>query len=132
MKRFVLVLTLLMPVICRAQSIQPNALKGKDDVRYEIVQSTLAIRQTFKLDTYTGDVYLLVHDDAGKNLWQHMTREYTLHPDPKNPDSRNYSIFVSTLGTRYTFLINVHSGTTWQLFEDTDTKALFFKPMDDE
>jgi len=132
MKRFLLVLTLLIPAICQAQSVQPPALKGKDGARYEIVQSPIAVKQTFKLDTYTGEVYLLVHDFNDKNLWQRMSREFTLKPDPKNPDSRNYRIFVSALGTRYTFLINVNSGTTWQLFEDTDTKALFFKPMDDE
>jgi len=117
---------------CNAQTAQTDATKSKDLPRFTIVQSTIAVKLTFKLDTYTGNVYQLVVDANGKNLWQLMTRIPTSLPDIRYDGTRNYSLFVSTLGMRYTYLFNTNTGATWNLVENTDTKAEFFEPMDDK
>ena len=132
MKKFLLLLAFIIPTFCKAQSTQTDATKPKEISRFTIIQSPIAAKLTFKLDTYIGNVYQLVVDSSGKNLWQLMTREVTLLPDTRYSETRNYNLFVSTLGMRYTYLINTNTGATWQLFEDTNTKAYFFAPMNDQ
>lgn len=122
----------IIPAFSNAQSKPIDVVKARDVSRFVIVQSPIAVKLTFKLDTFTGNVYQLVVDSTGNNLWQHMTTQFTLSPDTKYPDTKNYSLFVSTLAIRYTFLVNTNTGTTWQLVEDSNTKTLSFAPMSDE
>ena len=132
MKKLLLALALLIPVLCNAQSTQADVTKVTDNARFVIVQSTIAVKLTFKLDTYSGFVYLLVADNDSKYSWQLMHIEGIPKADTYNLNTRNYSLFVSPLGVRYTFLMNTNTGATWMLKEDTETKAMFFKLMDGE
>jgi hypothetical protein len=99
--------------------------------RYMIVQSTLATKATFKLDTYTGNVYQLEVDTAGKNIWALLRRLTGTTIDTIYPNANNYNLFVSMLAIRYTYLINVNTGATWQWAVDPKTNEAFFAPMDD-
>lgn len=131
MKTLLLLLAFVMPTVAKSQANQTHSTNSNEGSRFMIVQSPIAVRLTFKLDTYTGDVYQMVIDANGKNLWQHVDRNFTSLPDTRLPETKNYDLFVSTLGMRYTFLINTNSGATWQLTEDTNMKTLFFAPMID-
>lgn len=46
------------------------------------------------------------------------------------PNKVNFQLFMSGLGIRYTFLLHVHSGRTWQLKRDIETDRLFWSSMD--
>jgi hypothetical protein len=99
--------------------------------RYIIVQCPVAIRATFKLDTYTGVVCQLAVDSNGKESWQYMKRAPTLWLDTTYPNTQNYSLFVSSVGIHYTYLINVNSGATWVFVQDPKTKINSWGPMYD-
>lgn len=102
------------------RSIQSNA------PRYKIVQSTIAARATYKVDTYEGKVYQLVVDKNDDVTWLLLKRIGNSDNDFQVGQSRNYEIFLSTLGLRFTYLINIYTGATWQLVEDPKTKENFF------
>jgi hypothetical protein len=96
--------------------------------RYEIVQSELGVKITLLIDKYDGKVYQLVEGKTGLT-WQSMNVEkHTI--DKATPDKVNYQIFTSGQGVRFTFLLNVNTGATWQLAEDTVTSILFWTALE--
>ena len=98
--------------------------------RYKIVQSTITARGTYKIDTYTGDIYQLVVNNEDENLWQSMDKYGHSNNDPKIEGQKNYELFNSTISVKFTFLINVNSGATWQLFRDTESGDNFFSSIE--
>lgn len=97
------------------------------DSRYELVQSPLAARTTLKLDKWTGATYIVVEDQSGAVSWQVMTRAA---PDPvPGGNKANYQIFTSAIAARFTYLLNVSTGATWLLVEDSTTGELLWAPM---
>jgi len=98
--------------------------------RFYLIQSTLAAKGTFKLDAYNGDVYQLVLTPKKDETWQKLTRFISNEIDPKQENFDNYTLFVSPLAMRFTYLMNVNSGATWQLKEDPQTKEIFFSPLE--
>ncbi len=100
--------------------------------RFMIVQSPIGVKATFKLDTFTGNVYQLQVDTAGKDLWFPLIRlPATTTADITYPNSNNYTLSVSTLAIRYTFILNVNTGATWEWVVNPKTKETFFAPMSD-
>lgn len=89
--------------------------------RYEIIMSDKAAKYSFRIDKFRGDVYLLVNTDKGEIGWEKMHVEASLF-DPNSSDSINYQLYMSGIASKYTFLMNVNTGTTWQLVEDTSNK----------
>lgn len=89
--------------------------------RYEIIMSDIALRNSFKVDKFLGDVYLLVRKADGSITWEKMIKNIALN-NPIMPDQINYQLYMSGIGLKYTFLINIHSGVTWQLVEDNSNK----------
>lgn len=102
--------------------------------RYVLMQSTIAARGTYKLDTYTGTVYQLQADRAKKtDLWVRIRRIHLLPGLDSTIDGRpNYQLFLSTIAMRFTYLININSGDTWELVEDPQTKEDYFNYVADE
>jgi hypothetical protein len=98
--------------------------------RFEIVQSTIAVRATFKLDMYLGVVYQLKSRNDTTHIWERVTRLSGTLPDKWYINTRNYSIFLSTLGMKYIYLLNVHTGATWQFATNSKTNESFFIPME--
>jgi hypothetical protein len=81
--------------------------------RYEIVQSTLAARWTFRLDKVCGNISQLVLNKDEELVWQAMP---ILGQPRCTADGKiRYQIFTSGLAARHTFLINTDLGKTWQL-----------------
>lgn len=93
--------------------------------RYEIVQSPLAAKFTFRLDRYTGQVYQLVKTQDGDLTWQVMLIEEQY--DVPNPNRPRFVIFSSGLAVRYTFLMDSDTGQTWVLESGVYVSALWKK-----
>ena len=105
---------LSMMSACAQQAAVKEPLQSvvPESPRFSIVQSPIAARETFKLDSYTGIVYQLVVNADKKELWQMLRRTLTSYEDTHYPDRCNYKLFLSTLGVKFTYLINVNTGAT--------------------
>ena len=115
-------IALLLSVFCSLPdtAIAQQLVKGAPqttmppaDARYEILQSPLAARWTFRLDRYTGRVYQLVKMQEGGAAWEPMLVEGI--PEISRPDRPRFVIFTSGLAARHTFLMDSDTGQTWML-----------------
>lgn len=79
--------------------------------RFEVVQSELAAKWTFRLDRFTGHVAQLVRTKDDDNTWEEM-RIIGL-PVVSAPSRARFQLFASGLAARYTFLIDTDTGKTW-------------------
>lgn len=125
---------LLVPVVSRGeisnvhQSTAPSV-----DSRYEIVQSQLAARWTFRLDRYTGEVMQLLLNEQKENTWHKIAVQDL--PKIRNPNRPRFQIFTSGLAARHTFLLDTITGKTWTLIfdsiptKDGETEEIVFKPF---
>lgn len=98
--------------------------------RFSIIQSTLAAKGTYKLDSYTGDIYQMVLSSSGDETWQKLRRQPHSTPDTQNDNATNYTLFLSTLAMKFTYLMNVNTGATWQLVQDPQSEENFFSPIE--
>ncbi|MDY6903962.1 MAG: hypothetical protein SWH61_04675 [Thermodesulfobacteriota bacterium] len=98
-----------------------------EDARYEIVQSQLAVKWTFKLDRYTGKIYQLAATEEGLAIWGEMLVWDA--PDHKAGKKPRYQIMTSGLTTAHSFLLDTETGKTWLLTERTLTSKEG-KPLD--
>ena len=98
------------------------------DARYEILQSDFVNVFTFRIDRFTGETAQLVLQDDSTLTWQAIQK--LPHPltDTTIPGRANYQVFTSGIARRYTFLINVNTGATWQLSEDPN-QGIFWLPL---
>jgi len=87
------------------------------DGRYEIVQSSLAARWTFKFDRFSGRVYQLMGANGEIVGWQEIPRQLDRLDSDIVPNKPNYQLFTSGLAVKFTFLLNVRTGATWELVE---------------
>jgi hypothetical protein len=79
--------------------------------RFEILQSPLAAKWTFRLDRYTGHVWQLVRTKDDNNTWEEMlVRELQKVQSPARP---RFQLFTSGLAARHTFLLDSDTGRTW-------------------
>jgi hypothetical protein len=89
--------------------------------RYEIVQSTLAARWTFKVDRVCGTIRQLVITKTDELTWEMMA---ILELPKCVADGKiRYQVFSSGLAARHTFLINTDTGKTWQIKSTKDTQG---------
>lgn len=102
-----------------------NQMTSLDNSRYEIIISELALRNTFRLDKYNGDVYVMVVTSDNDYRWKLMYKDVATNIKEKE-NCANYQIVMSGLATKATYLINVHTGTTWILYQDTKTEERFW------
>jgi hypothetical protein len=101
-----------MPIPPHSSStISPSA-------RYEIVQSHLAAKWTFRLDRVCGFVSQLVQTRAGGTAWEAMPIEKL--PECVDDSARHYQLFSSSLAARHTFLMNTDTGASWVLVTHTN------------
>ena len=100
---------LLVPVVTHAdlsnvhQSTNPSS-----ESRFEVVQSQLAARWTFRLDRYTGEVMQLLLNEQKENTWHKIPVQDL--PRIKNPSRPRFQIFTSGLAARHTFLLDTFTG----------------------
>lgn len=84
--------------------------------RFEIIQSELAVRWTFKLDRFNGRIWQLVLNKDDNNTWGEML--VLGIPKPSSPPHPHFQIFTSSLAVRFTLLIDTDTGKTWQVTTD--------------
>lgn len=79
--------------------------------RFEIVQSQLAAKWTFRLDRYSGRIWQLVKTSDDDNTWEEMPVMGL--PKGQAAARPHFQIFTSGLAARHTFLIDNDTGKTW-------------------
>ena len=110
-------LFVLLLLSCIATGQQPENHQQSTppvNARFEIVQSGLLARTTFRLDRYTGRVSQLVQTSTGDATWEQMEIQRLLLAAP-TPTRAHFQIFTSGLAARHTYLIDTDSGQTWVL-----------------
>lgn len=84
---------------------------------YEIVQSRLNIRDTFRLNRTTGQTWIL-HGANDSNLnWFAIP--------PVASSAGPYSMSLSTVAAKNTFLLNERTGETWILLTSEKTQYVW-------
>lgn len=93
-------------------SIQgPQTTTAPPGARFEVVQSTLSAKWTFRLDRFSGRVWQLtktVDDDVS---WDEM--EVIARPEVSTPTRARFQLFTSGLAARHTFLLDGDTGMSW-------------------
>ena len=121
----VLVLAVLSATTCLAQS-EPTPIHAQSTAptnsRFEIVQSTITAKLTFRLDKRTGQVSQLVHSSTEDLVWQPMLVVGLAQTRDTSNEGR-YQLFLSGISNRFAFLIDTDSGRTWQLQSTKDSKT---------
>ena len=88
--------------------------------KFEIVQSPLAAKWTFRLDRHRGNVGQLVETQDGALTWQEML--VLGLPAISSTGKARFTIFASAIAARFTFLIDSQTGNTWVLNALYDTE----------
>ena len=88
--------------------------------KYELIQNSRAMRETYILNRYTGQSWQLVQSTQ-RQAWQKIPKE-THETDfvPKGWSEPVYQVSVSGLTAKGTYMINVITGATWVLFKDPE------------
>jgi hypothetical protein len=104
------------------QSSEHQASTLPTDARFEMFQSGLGVKWTFRLDRVTGNVERLVSAKSGNLVWE-KTRVLP-HPKAVNTVKPHFQIFVSSLPEQVTLLLDTESGATWR-FIPKDAESLW-------
>ena len=81
--------------------------------RFEIIQSPIAAKWSFRLDRYTGRIWQLVKTKDDDNGWEE-TLVFGL-PKIQSATRPRFQLFTSGIAARHTFLLDSESGKTWCL-----------------
>ena len=110
------VFLLLFNVVAFAEDYPSPAHQQTSSIpgaRFEIIQSSLAAKWTFRLDRYTGRVWQLVTTKDEDNAWEEML-VFDI-PKLQAATRPRFQLFSSGLASRHTFLLDSNSGKTWTL-----------------
>jgi hypothetical protein len=109
-------------------AVQHERSSAPDESRYQLVQSTLVARATYRIDKVLGRVDQIVMREDSTITWQRMPRLEHPSGDPQVASRVNYQLFLSGIANRHTFLMNLHNGATWQLVM-TKEETLVWEPI---
>lgn len=96
-----------------------------NNAKYTIVQSTLAAKWTFRLNRYNGEITQYVGDNKGDHWWEPTARHYHGKEGRDEYKYPSYSLFLSGLAARHTFLIDNTTGNTWLLTSDNKNNIIW-------
>ncbi len=85
--------------------------------RFEVLQSTVAARWTFRLDRHTGRIWQLVKTRDDDNTWEEMP--VVGLPQAGGTARPRFQLFASGLAARHTFLLDTDTGRTWVVVRGT-------------
>ena len=129
MKQLILFLTLiLLAFSATAQNKYNNQTSTTTPAsgRYEIITSSIALRETYLLDKETGDTWQLV-SGYSRIVWEQILRQEHPHDIvPEHHKGAVYQIILSGIAVKGSYLINTLTGATWILYEDSDTGRRFW------
>lgn len=113
--------TLVFAGFAQADEFQPSHQNTSlpSSARFEIIQSSLAAKWTFRLDRYSGRVWQLVKTKDDDNIWEEMP--VLDLPKSKTASKPHFQLFTSGLAARHTFLIDNDTGKTWVVVTSTRT-----------
>jgi len=124
----VVTLALPLPALGQEQDLPPVSSTISSNERFEIVESPLAVRWTFRLDKFCGNISMIVKDSKDENHWE------TMRSIPQTTCGKvmhsHYQLFSSGLAAKMTFLMDTSSGLTWQLAHDPKTDENFWSLID--
>ena len=88
--------------------------------RFELIQNSRAMRETYMLDKFTGQFWQLVQSIKGpRSVWQKIPREsQEKDMKPEGWTGPLYQVSISGLAAKGTYLVNTATGATWILYED--------------
>jgi hypothetical protein len=93
------------------------------NARFEIVQSQIAAKWTFRLDRFTGHVAQLSVDAADNTqVWWWDTPVHGL-AEVQNPTRARFPLFTSGIAAKHTFLIDTDTGKTWLMVTEQAKRA---------
>ncbi len=124
--KLIIVLLLLSTTLFSREMGQHQNTEVPDSSRFSIIQSTLSADMTFKLDKFTGSVSRMVEGNKGI-FWLKLKREKHSN-DIQTRNSVNYQIFTSGLNIKMIYLLNVNTGVTWELSENSKL-GIFWKAI---
>lgn len=114
------VLTILLASVVFAPTTNAFALEAhyatspSPSARYEILQSSITMRDTYRLDRFTGRVDRLISTGDGPK-WKMLPVRGGL-PSTQSTEPR-FQLFLSGTATKGTYLIDTLTGKTWRLVE---------------
>ncbi len=117
MKNFAFAILLALTFSCSSRAQQTSDIHQHTatppNARFEIVQSELAAKWTFRLDRFTGHVAQLTRNKDGDNVWEEMQVVEISHG--ASPMRAHFQVFTSGLAAKHTFMIDTDTGKTWSL-----------------
>jgi hypothetical protein len=114
MKRSLLLLCFAYVGIAHADDFPPpphQHTSPPTNARFEVLQSSLAAKWTFRLDRYTGRIWQLVKTKDDDPKWEEMP--VLERPASQAAGKPRFQLFTSGLAARHTFLIDTESGKSW-------------------
>lgn len=123
-KLFFIISFVFISLLCVAQETYPSVKTSTDVGRWEIIQSPFIRRVTIKLDKFTGKTYQFFETSLAIYGWKIIIWQDEDWGE-KQIGKINYQIFMGGLTASDVYLINIHTGKTWLLCEDS-SKGLFF------
>ena len=104
------------PSLALAQDMGQVSTGTGASERFQIIQSPLAAKWTFRLDRYCGRIAQLVVDKNDEYHWEDMP--VSPRPSCGKEARSHFQIFSSGLSAKFTFMSDTSTGTTWQLVHD--------------
>lgn len=121
MKKIVIILVFsILPLFAVAGTdvhVEASQTTTAPNGRYEIIQSSILRRLTFRVDKANGVVSQLVKSKDGSYWWSPIERQYSTN-DTVYPGNINYQMFFGGFQASDAFLINVNTGETWMVVRD--------------
>ena len=117
---FIGLIILALVTFAQLPEQEPVATVPPLTAKYELIQNSRAMRETYLLNRYTGQSWQLVQSTR-RQAWQKIPKE--MHEDdlvPKEWSEPAYQVSVSGLAAKGTYMINVITGATWVLFKDPE------------
>lgn len=107
--------------------------------RYEVLQSPLAMRWTFRLDRIHGRVWQLLKTPEDNNRWEEMPVTDLPRVRSAVPQRARFQLFASGLGAYQTFLLDMDTGKTWTVVtrqrknaDGTETEFSAWQPFSED
>lgn len=130
MNRILVIVCFLLTSLCAMAQIDKHSYVSTTQTggRFEIIQSPIARRLIFRLDKYTGDVYQYVLGKDNKPLWEKISNAWLslILDKEKKQDYIKFQLFMGGIAVADCFLLDIETGVTFQLYEDPNSKKLFF------
>ena len=96
--------------------------------RFEVLMTPEAVPGIFKIDKYTGDVWVLPNSIGSSNKLRKFTRE-TSFEDEIIEGQINYQLIV--ISTSKAYLLNLNSGVMWEYSEELFRTSRSFRLMEE-